>query len=500
MKKKVLIPNRGVIALDIIDSLKSIGLETILLHSPEDAHSLPVKMADKSYKFYSSRLEDSYLDMEAIIDRAIELKVDYIHPGYGFLAEEPEFSRLCKENNIKFIGPEPEVLELVKDKVGLKKMAEDLGIATTRSFGPIKSILDLENHSNGFKFPWIVKPINGSGGKGLKVVEFKKEAQEQIGEMLKRERFQQQGLLVEEFFPYGHHIEIPFFRDVHGNILFLPEIESSVQRRFQKIFQESPSPNITAEQRESLYSDSRKLVEKLNFVGLGYVEFIVVNDNTLFLEINPSFQINALIPEIHLISNFIKKQFAVATGDALHGRLLKKVDGVEIIEAHHCIMLVSLMAENPYDHFQPSSGTVEEFYNYSSIRNIFKTHLYGGANVSPLYDPYMGKIITFSTSRETTINDMNNFLSHIIIKGVRTNLPFLRYLLEHPILQKGDTIIDFLNLKCQFPPKHKNDEDIMIAGALLSASFHIENRKQNYKARLEHMKQPGLFKRLFNRL
>ena len=493
MSKKVLIPNRGIIALDIIDSFKSLGFETILLHSPEDAQTLPVKLANRSYKFFSSRLEDSYEDLESIIDKAIELKVDYIHPGYGFLAEDPEFARACRENNIGFIGPEPEVLELVKNKIQLKVLASEVGIPTLSWVGPIKRPWDFDSIPNDLKFPAIVKPIKSSGGKGIKVVEFKKDAQEQVNEMLKREKYQKEGLFIEEFFPFGHHIEIPFFRDIRGNILFLPEIESSIQRRFQKVFQESPSINISEELRQSLYADSHKLIEKLNYIGLGYVEFIIIDDKAFFSEINPSYQINALIPEIHIIANFLKKQFAISTGELLHN-----VEGVKIVKPHHNIMLVSLMAENPFDNFRPSSGTVTEFYSYSTIRNMFKTDLYTGAKMSPLYDPAIGKICTFSGRRANTINDMKNFLDNILIRGIKTNLPFLKYLLENKSLANGETIIDFINLKCDFSNRKKKDEDIFIAGALLSAAFHLENREKNYKAKLEKMKQPGVFRRLFN--
>lgn len=495
MKKKVLIPNRGVIALDIIDSFKSLDFETIVMHSPEDANSLGVKLADRSFKFISSRLEDSYLDQEAILEKALELGVDYIHPGYGFLAEEPEFAKACKANNIKFIGPEPEILETVKDKIKLRSIARDLGIDVLNYSGPVKSAIELESIENEAKFPWIVKPVSGSGGKGIKIVEYKKDAVEQVTEMLKRKRNQREGLLIEEFYPFGHNIEIPFFRDAKGNILMLPEIESSIQRRFQKIFQESPSVNLTPEIRQQIYNATRKLIEEIQFVGLGYAEFIVANGQACFSEINPSFQINALIPEVHNVANFIKKQFAISNNESLHD-----VEGVKIIEPKLHIMLVSLMAENPFDNFQPSSGTVTEFYSYSTIRNIFKTHLYSGARISPLYDPYLGKILTFARKRDYTIKDMRNFLNNIIIKGIKTNLPFLRNLLRSDCLARGETIIDFLGLKCQFSNRKNDEEDVFIASALLSAAFHIENRKKNYKAKLETMKQPGFFKRLFNRI
>ncbi len=495
MMKKVIIPNRGVIALDLIDSLKSVGLETILLHSPEDSRSLAVKLADRSYKFYSSRLEDSYMDMEAILEVALQNKADYIHPGYGFLSESSEFAQLCEENNIKFIGPDSKTLKVVRDKIQTRKIAERIGIQVVPYSPLYKSPVSAEALPSDFKFPLLIKPLVGSGGKGVRLVEFKKDAQERIDKMLKGEAIRKHGVFLEEFFPYAHHIEIPFFRDVRGNILFPPEIESSIQRRFQKIFQESSSPNISEDMRASLYRNAQKLIEEIQFVGIGSVEFIIQKNTAYFSEINPSLQINTLIPEIHMASNFLKKQFAIVNGEILH-----HVDGVKIIKPKHHVILVSLMAENPRDNFQPSSGMVTEFYSYSTIRNIFKTSLYTGEMISPLYDPFIGKILTFSSRRDHSIHSMKNFLNNIIIRGIKTNLPFLRNLLQDEFLAKGETIIDFLNLKYNFSKRKIDESDINTATALLAAAFHLENKQKNYKSRLENMKQPGFFKRLFNRI
>lgn len=499
MQKKVLIANRGVIALDIIDSLKSLDLETILLHSPEDSLSLPVKMADRNYKFFSSRLEDSYEDTEAIIDKALELKVDYIHPGYGFLSENADFAELCEENKIKFIGPESRILKIVRDKIEVRKIAQKLGIPVLPFSETIKRPITIDSLPTDFQYPLLIKPLIASGGKGIRRVESKKDAQEHIDKMLKLELNQKYGIFIEPFMGQGHHIEIPFIRDIKGNILFPPEIESSIQRRFQKLFQESPSINITSDMRQTMYQDAQRLVEELDFVGLGYVEFIVEKEKNKvhFLEINPSFQINTLISEVHLISNFIKKHFAICNGEELN-----KINGVEIVQPRQHVMLLSLMAENPFEDFRPSAGTVTEFYSYSTIRNIFKTYLYPGAKVSSLYDPFIGKIATSASSRSHSINSMRNFLDNIIIKGIKTNLVFLRHLLSSECLYQGDTIIDFLNVKCDFSSRKKNEKEIAIATALLSAAFHIENRSHDYrlKDKLERMKQPGFFARLFNRM
>lgn len=492
MANKVLIPNRGVIALDVINSLNSMGLETIVLHSPEDSLSLPVRLADKSFKFFSSRLEDSYMDQDTIIEKALELGVDYIHPGYGFIAERPEFAKACRDNNINFIGPDYEVLKQVRDKVGMKQLAESMDIKTIKYSGKLSSPLDAEGIGDEFKFPVIIKPVQGSGGKGIRVADFKREAQDHIKDLLKREENQIGGIYIEEYLPYGHHIEVPFFRDVKGNILILPEIESSIQRRFQKIFQESPSPNVPPKMRQSIFNHTQKLVQKLNYVGLGFVEFIVDEDKAYFSEINPTFQINTLIPELQLTANFIKKQFAISRGELLHN-----VEGVRIVEPRHHVLLVSLMAENPDDGFQPSSGIITEFFHYSAIRNIFKTNLYTGARIPSIYDPYIGKIVTYAVKRENAIRDLRTFLDNIIIRGIHTNLNFLKHLLENKLLKEGKTINDFINLKCTYKKRSHSEDDLKIAAALLASAFHIDNRKKNYKAQLEKMKQPGFIKRLF---
>ena len=492
MKEKVLIPTRGVIALDIINSLNSMGIETLLMHSPEDSLSLPVKLADRSFKFYSSRLEDSYLDGEAILEKAREVNADSIHPGYGFLAENPEFARLCRESNIRFIGPEASVLAAVEDKIKLRQTAAGVGLPVLKFSELIRSPLDCETCDDGFTYPLIIKPLKSSGGRGIRVADYRREAQEQVANLLKREENACNGVFFEEFRPYAHHIEIPFFRDVKDNILFLPEIESSIQRRFQKIFQESPSPNIDERLRARLYEYAQALLKKINYIGLGYVEFIVENNECHFSEINPTFQINTLISEVHLTSNFLKKQVVISRGELLHN-----VRGVSIVKPKHHVLLVSLMAEDPYNNFMPSTGQISHFFHYSTIRNVFKTTLYTGARVTPMYDPFIGKILTYAVERPNAINDMRIFLDNIIIRGIRTNLVFLKHLLENEDLRQGDTIIDFLHLKFDFSKLKNTEEQQIIAAALLAADFHLDNRKKNYKAKLEKMKQPGLLKRLF---
>ncbi len=492
-KQSVLIPNRGVIALDIIDSLKSIGLHTILHHSPEDTLSLAVRLADENHKFYSSKLSDSYLDREAVIEKALERNVDFIHPGYGFFSEDPDFCRLCEENSIKTVGPDSKALRLIQNKITLRKEVAKSGIPVQDSSQIITSPLDYTDQSRRIPFPQLIKPVAGSGGKGIRLVQSEREASSIIHQQLKRNEYQPMGLFLEPFLGEAHLIEIPFIRDKQGNILILPEIESSVQRRFQKIFQESPSPNLKQDMREQLITYTRKIAEMLGYIGLGSAEFFVWNSQAVFSELNPSVQINTLISEIHTNSNFIKKQFAISKGETLN-----QVQGMKVVSPKHHVVLVSLMAENPYDHFQPSAGTVEEFSYYASFRTIFKTSIFTGCRISSIYDPFIGKIATFSSRRETSLQTMRHFLDNINLRGIHTNLVFLKHLLENPQLVKGETCIDFLNRHCQFAAKQHKESAKEIAAVLLAAEFHLENRQKNYKAQLERMKQPGFFKRLFS--
>ena len=491
-RQSVLIPNRGTVALDIIQSMRSMGLETILLFSPEDAGSLPVKLADRSYKFYSSRPEDSYMDLDSIMEMAVELGVDFLHPGYGFLSESPELAEQCARHGITFIGPSPDVLRRVRNKIELKNLAKQLGISTVPQSEVINSPLDIEFVSPDMKFPVIIKPVTGTGGHQIRVAEFRRDAQDKLQQMLKRDSIQQDGVFLEEFLPFAHHIEVPFLRDSSGNLLILPEIESSVQRRFQKVFQESPSVNVSDDLRQSMMQDTRRLVESLNYVGLGYVEFLVEKGESYFSEINPTIQVNTLIPEVHMLSNFIKKQFVLARGERLHN-----VDGLRIFEPKHNVILASLNAENPHDAFRPSAGTVKDFFHYATIRNVFKTSLFAGAEVSSTYDPNIGKILSFAVQRENAINDLCQFLNTILVRGIHTNLLFLKKLLQSPQLLRGETIIDFLNLRFEFAKRPRSDDEVELAAALLGAAFHVENRRKNYKAQLERMKQPNLLRRIF---
>jgi len=341
------------------------------------------------------------------------------------------------------------------------------------------------------KYPLLLKPIKGSGGRGLTVIELRREARDKIEHLLKREEYAGQGLIAEEFLAYARHIEIPFFRDNKHNILFLPEIESSVQRRFQKLFQESPSTAIDQQTRNFLYEAAKRFLDEIDYLGFGYIEFLIKDNDPLFLEINPTLQINTLVAEVHMIANFIKKQFAISTGNTLHN-----VKGMHIHKPVFHVLMVSLMAENPFNNFQPASGVVSDLFHYSTIRNIFKTVLYTGAKISPVYDPFIGKIVTFSVKRENAISDMGNFLNNILIRGLHTNLVFLKHLLKNESLRNGETIIDFLNQNCEFAAKRKSEEELALAAALIAGGFHLDNRRLNYKARLAKMKQPGFFKKL----
>lgn len=489
--KKVLIPNRGAIALELIYSFKKKGFETILLHSPEDALSLPVKVADKSCKFLSSKLSDSYMDIDEIIEKAQEFGAEYIHPGYGFLSESAEFAKKCEDNKIKFVGPDYKTLATVSDKPVLKDTAETAGIPVLPHSSRLSSPLDFDKVSETFKFPVIIKPVMGVGGRSIRTAESKKELEMKLGELFKREENRINGLFCEEYMGEARNVEVPFARDKEGKVIIWPEIESSIQRRFQKLIHESPAP-ISDNLRSSLIDYTKLMIEKLDYVGFGYTEFLIVDNKPYFSELNPTLQVNTLMPEVHSDIDLVHLQLDLSEGGLL------KDDGVKQSEKHQ--ILVTLMAEDPYKDFIPCSGTITEFYHYSSQNEIFKSYMNTGSKISSLYSPMIGKLMTYGENREETLQKMRAFLDHLFIRGVQTNLNFLKTIFANREFIENNITIDFVSSKHDFLKYNKSEEEIAIAAALLAAEFHIENRQENYKEQLSRMKQPGIIKRLFNRM
>ncbi len=489
--KKVLIPNRGEIALELIYSFKKKGFETILLHSPEDALSLPVKVADKSCKFISSKLNDSYMDIDAIIEKAQEFGAEYIHPGYGFLSESAEFAKKCLDNNIKFVGPDYKTLSTVADKPVLKDTAETAGIPVLQHSSRLSSPLDFDKVSETIKFPVIIKPVMGVAGRSIRTAASKRELEMKLSELFKREENRINGLFCEEYMGEARNIEVPFARDAEGKVRIFPEIEATIQRRFQKLIHESPAP-VTDSLRNSLTEYTKLIADKLNYIGFGYAEFLIVDNKPYFSELNPTLQVNTLMPEVHADIDFVQLQLDLSEGAAL------KEDGTFKPSKHQ--ILVTLMAEDPYKDFIPCSGTITEFYHYSSQNEILKSYMNTGSKISSIYSPMIGKLMTYGENREETLQKMRAFLDHLFIRGVQTNQNFLKTIFANREFIEGNSTIDFVSSKHDFLKYNKSEEEIAIAAALLATEFHIENRSENYKEQLSRMKQPGIIKRLFNRM
>jgi len=347
---KLLIANRGLVALDVLAAAGNVGLKTLLLSSPEDIQSLPVKWADKVRRFSSTRPKGTYLDGDAVLEMARQEEAELIHPGYGFLAEQPEFASRCRSLGIRFAGPSVEVLSHCMHKGNLRETAQRLGIQTVPSLGILHSSLDVEKDLKGQHFPVIIKPVSGSSGSAIRVARDRREAQERIAALLTREEIAHQGVLVEPFLANARHIEIPFLRDSQGNLVLFPEIESTIQRRFQKILQESPAIVLSDSQRRSMQGDLQRLVSELNYQGLGSVEFLLHEERPLLLELNSSLQINHIIASWHWGHSLLEQQIRIAMGELLPRQ------GTTVVSPRHHLVLCALMAESPENNFQPSSG------------------------------------------------------------------------------------------------------------------------------------------------
>lgn len=487
--QSILIPNRGMVAMDIIRAFQYMGLETHLMVSPEDQTSMPVRLADKCYRFFSSIPENSYMDSETIIEKALELGINFLHPGYGFLAENPKFYKECRQNSIKIVGPSTEILSLIHHKRELRNLAEDLGI-------PAMTFLKQDPRSapSDDTFPVVLKQLKGSGEAHIRLIGSGSIYRKHMGEIARKEQEPEEEFLLERYLPGAHRIKLPFLRDQGGHTLFLPEIESSIQRRFEEIFFESPSPGITDRMRKQLTESSHRILEKLHFTGTGHMEFMLNDSHLLFSDIDPVIQPHVQISEITGQMDMIQKQFRIFSGEQL-----SQSQPVHVIKPRFHVMLAYLMAEDPNHDFRPSSGKISQFFSHPSTKCSMKSILYTGCTVSPIYNPLVGCIGALDNTRDDVIGQMKYFMKSVTVKGVRTNLSFLRYLLDCENFLRGETTIDTFDNTCDIRQQNRSEEETAVAAALLAAAFHRENKKKNFKEKLEKMKQPSVFKRLFNR-
>ncbi|KAB7706535.1 acetyl-CoA carboxylase biotin carboxylase subunit [Bacillus aerolatus] len=443
MLKKVLIANRGEIAVRIIRACKEMNIQTVAVYSEADKEALHVKLADEAYCIGKAPSKESYLNIVNIISTATITGVDGIHPGYGFLAENADFAELCRDCHIAFIGPSPESIR----KMGIKDVARD----TMKEAGvPIVPGSDgiINDYEEGLEvakkigFPVIIKATAGGGGKGIRVAYDQEELKKGI-EVTQQEAetaFGNPGVYLEKFIQDFRHVEIQIMADSHGNVIHLGERDCTIQRRMQKLIEETPSPALSAETREKMGNAAVQAAKAVDYVGAGTVEFIYDHkeDNFYFMEMNTRIQVEHPITEMVTGVDLIKEQIRAASGYPLQWKQ-------EDITMTGWSIECRINAENPTKNFMPSPGEVKKYILPGGFGVRVDSAVYGGYNIPPFYDSMVAKLIVHASTREEAIKKMIRALDEFIVEGVSTTIPFHKALLQHEVFLSGNFNTNFLD-------------------------------------------------------
>ena len=439
MFNKILIANRGEIALRVIRTCKEMGIKTVAVYSTADKDSLPVRFADEAVCIGPPKSADSYLSIPNIIAAAEITNADAIHPGYGFLSENEKFSRVCQEHNIKFIGATPEQISGMGDKSNAKATMIAAGVpCIPGSEGLLKDLDDAIKTAKVVKYPVILKATAGGGGKGMRVV-WKEEDLEAAWDGTRKEAaasFGNDGIYMEKFIEEPRHIEIQIAGDQYGNACHLSERDCSIQRRHQKLVEETPSPFMTDELRERMGEAAIKATKAVNYEGVGTVEFLVDKHREFyFMEMNTRIQVEHTITEEVINYDLIKEQIKIAAGVAISGQ-----NHYPKLHAIQC----RINAEDPWADFRPSPGKITSYHSPGGHGIRIDTHVYAGYVIPPFYDSMIAKLIVVAQTREEAIKKMKRALGEYIIEGIKTTIPFHQKLMEDPKFIEGDFTTKFM--------------------------------------------------------
>ncbi len=440
MFNKILIANRGEIALRVIRTCKEMGIKTVAVYSKADAESLHVRFADEAVCIGPNSSAESYLRIPHIIAAAEITNADAIHPGYGFLSENAQFSRICRENGIKFIGASPENIEAMGDKASAKQTMQDAGVPTIPgSEGLLESLDDAKKVANEIGYPVMMKATAGGGGKGMRVCREDKDVEE-AWETTRREAgaaFGNDGMYMEKFIEEPRHIEIQIASDQTGKACHLSERDCSIQRRHQKLVEETPSPFMTDELREQMGQAAIRAAEAVKYEGVGTIEFLVDKDrNFYFMEMNTRIQVEHTITEEVVNYDLIKEQIKLAAGKPISGR--------NYYPKMHAIQC-RINAEDPAKGFVPSPGLITDYHAPGGHGIRVDTHVYAGYRVPPFYDSMISKLIAVAQTREEAIKKMQRALDEYIIEGIKTTIPFHQKLMKDEQFRAGNFTTKFMD-------------------------------------------------------
>ncbi len=464
MFKKILVANRGEIAVRVIRACKEMGIKAVTVYSDADRTALHTRYADEVYYLGPSPATESYLKIEKIIEIAKKSCAEAIHPGYGFLAENEFFAKACEENEIIFIGPNSKAISLLGDKIASKETMVKAGVPVIPgSEGAVKDEKEAIAVAEKIGFPILIKAAGGGGGKGMRVVREKKDLatsmKQAIGEA--QSAFGNPTIFIEKFLDQPRHIEFQILADNYGNVVHLCERECSIQRRHQKLVEESPSAIMTPELREKMGEAAKKAVKASGYNNAGTVEFMVDKDrNFYFLEMNTRLQVEHPVTELVTGIDIVKEQFKIAAGEKLSLRQ-------EEIKLNGSAIECRITAEDPENNFAPSTGMIIELIEPGGIGVRVDSGVYEGFEVPIYYDPLIAKLLVWAPTRKEAIERMRRALSEYVIRGIKTSIPFHQIVMQNPNFVSGDydtTFIDRILGKIEY--KKENYEIAAIAAVV----------------------------------
>ena len=441
MFQKILVSNRGEIALRIIRTCKEMGIKTVAVYSDADQNSLPVKYADEAFPLGPPLAKKSYLNVEKIVDIAVKTNSQAIHPGYGFLAENASFAEACKNNGVIFIGPTAETHRLTGEKITSRKIATKAGIPVTPgSDGAIPSLEEALSVVRGIGYPVMIKASGGGGGRGMKLAN----NDEELDRVLRTARgeaaatFKNSELYIEKYVMEPRHIEFQILGDQFGNYVHLGERECSIQKRFQKLVEESPSPLVDETLRKKMAEAAIRVMDSVGYVNAGTVEFLVdENKDFYFNEINSRLQVEHPVTEMVTGIDLVRQQIIIAAGGKLEF-------SQEEVHQNGWAIECRINAEDPDNGFAPSPGTVTQLFMPGGFGVRVDTHLYPNYEIPPFYDSLVGKLIVWGKNRTEAIKRMKRTLGEFYIEGVKTTIPFHQKVMEDEDFIKGDFNTHFL--------------------------------------------------------
>lgn len=440
MFKKILIANRGEIAMRIIRTCKEMGIKTVAVYSTADKESLHVRFADEAVCIGPPASAESYLNIPKIMAAAEITNADAIHPGYGFLAENARFAEMCQEYNIKFIGPTPDQMRKMGDKITAKDTMKKAGVPVIPgSDGLISDISEGKKLTKKIGYPVMLKATAGGGGKGMRMVREEKNFEKAFNDAQKEAKasFGNDGLYIEKLIEEPRHIEVQVAGDQYGNACHLSERDCSIQRRHQKLIEECPSPFVDSKMREEMGAAGIRAAEAINYESVGTIEFLVDADkNFYFMEMNTRIQVEHPVTEEVIDYDLIKEQIKIAAGIPITGKAyLPRLHAIEC----------RINAEDPYNDFRPSPGKITELHTPKGHGVRVDTHVYGGYTIPPYYDSLIGKLITVAQTREEAIATMDRALQEFILEGIKTTIPFHLQVMRDKDFREGNFTTAFLD-------------------------------------------------------